>query len=173
MNRLHVNHKNINQPMSVIAGDANATYKDFFIFVLIQRNLELIQTYKDLADSMKDEELKSFFLTMARLKHEDMKIFQQAYTHDGNKKNENDKRKRLSSIIKGELKRPEINSIKEAQRYAHTIESKNHHLLLQLLQLETDPSIKKLFLDALQMHKSNLNHLVERMMPFSKQGELQ
>jgi len=62
-------------------------------------------------------------------------------------------------------RRPEISSIKEAHRYAHNIESKNYQLLLRLLKLETDPSIKKLFLDALQMHKSNLNHLVERMIP--------
>ena len=57
MDTKKVSSKSTGRVMSALVGDEKATYLDFFIFVLIQRNLEIIETYKDLSDSMKEKEL--------------------------------------------------------------------------------------------------------------------
>ena len=64
MNRKQIEFTNSNHVMSALVGDVNASYEDFFIFVLIQRSLELIEVYKYLAGSVKDEETKAFFEDM-------------------------------------------------------------------------------------------------------------
>jgi len=167
MNRKQIEFKNSNHVLSALVGDVNASYEDFLIFVLIQRSLELIEVYKYLAGSVKDVETKAFFEHMARLKYEDMKHFQEVYCKDNTKALEKEKQKRLSSILNGKSDSPEIKNINEACKYVLNVEVKNFELYSRLSQLETDPSIKKLFIAAHHMHKSNLNHVEKLMKSFS------